>query len=138
MGRIITPEKIEAMRAAIEADPSAVGPNLGVALIKGNVPIEGAAEIPPIEQKIETLHEIRDAMRDRYSPLDPPALRMHTAQVNTVFRIWIVVFALVGSQMGWVLRPFIGSPYLPFEWFRPRSSNFFEAVWHLLRGFFGG
>jgi hypothetical protein len=32
--------------------------------------------------------------------------------------------------MGWVLRPFIGSPDLPFAWFRPRESNFFEAVLH--------
>jgi hypothetical protein len=32
--------------------------------------------------------------------------------------------------MSWVLRPFIGSPDRPFEWFRYRQSNFFEAVWH--------
>ena len=29
--------------------------------------------------------------------------------------------------MGWLLRPFIGSPDLPFAWFRPRSGNFFQA-----------
>lgn len=51
----------------------------------------------------------------------------------TVFRIWIVVFALVGSQMSWILRPFIGNPNEPFTWFRPRQSNFFEAVWNALQ-----
>jgi hypothetical protein len=48
--------------------------------------------------------------------------------VKTVFVCWIVVFALVGAQMSWVLRPFIGNPEQPFEWFRARESNFFEAV----------
>jgi hypothetical protein len=48
--------------------------------------------------------------------------------VKIVFRCWVIVFALVGAQMGWVLRPFIGSPDQPFQWFRSRESNFFEAV----------
>jgi hypothetical protein len=48
--------------------------------------------------------------------------------VVTVFRIWVVVFGLVGAQMAWVLRPFIGAPDIPFAWLRDRESNFFEAV----------
>lgn len=48
--------------------------------------------------------------------------------VKTVFRLWVVVFGLVGAQMGWVLRPFIGNPEMRFTWFRARESNFFEAV----------
>ena len=28
----------------------------------------------------------------------------------------MVVFGLVGAQMGWVLRPFIGNPNQPFQW----------------------
>lgn len=49
-------------------------------------------------------------------------------KAKSVVRIWTLVFGLVGAQMSWVLRPFIGSPYLPFEWFRDRQSNFFMAV----------
>ena len=52
--------------------------------------------------------------------------------VRVVFRIWMIVFSLVGAQMGWVLRPFIGDPNLPFALFRHRGSNFFEAVMHHL------
>lgn len=52
--------------------------------------------------------------------------------VMSVFRCWMVVFALVGAQMAWVLRPFIGNPDQPFTWFRQRESNFFEAVWRTL------
>ena len=49
-------------------------------------------------------------------------------KAKSVFRIWLLVFALVGAQMSWVLRPFIGSPTSPFEWFREQDSNFFQAV----------
>jgi hypothetical protein len=48
--------------------------------------------------------------------------------VNTVFRIWLLAFALVGMQMSWVLRPFIGSPERAFAWYRPREASFFEAI----------
>jgi hypothetical protein len=54
--------------------------------------------------------------------------------VRTIFRIWVIVFGLVGSQMSWVLRPFVGQPGREFEWFRHKESNFFEGVWHLLTG----
>jgi hypothetical protein len=33
-------------------------------------------------------------------------------------RAWIVIFAFVGIQMGWTLRPFIGSPEQPVRFFR--------------------
>ena len=56
--------------------------------------------------------------------------------VKKVFACWIIVFSLVGAQMGWVLRPFIGSPDMPFQWFRPRNSNFFEAVGNTIYNLF--
>ncbi len=56
--------------------------------------------------------------------------------VKTVFRIWIIVFGLVGAQMGWILRPFVGDPNLPFRLFRPRGSNFFIDVMHKIRDLF--
>ena len=57
-------------------------------------------------------------------------------KVKFVFVCWIAVFGLVGAQMSWVLRPFIGSPTQPFEWFRHRESSFFEAVGRALVGLF--
>jgi hypothetical protein len=70
--------------------------------------------------------------------LERPAGQVVASQVRTVFRIWVIVFALVGAQMGWVLRPFIGSPHMAFAWFRPRESNFFEGVFNALRHLIGG
>lgn len=59
-----------------------------------------------------------------------------SGHVKTVFRTWVVVFALVGAQMSWVLRPFIGDPDSPFAWFRPRGSNFFTAVFNSFMNLF--
>lgn len=64
---------------------------------------------------------------------DPAAIDMPAGQVlgrhtKQVFCCWLVLFSLVGAQMGWVLRPFIGNPDLAFTFFRPKESNFFAAV----------
>ena len=63
--------------------------------------------------------------------------RLVEARGAMVFRLWLLVFGLVGVQMGWVLRPFLGHPGMPFEWFRPRESSFFEAVSQCLRQLLG-
>ena len=68
---------------------------------------------------------------------DPDAPIRSRSSVGVVFYIWLVAFGLVGAQMGWVLRPFVGSPFLAFTWFRPREASFFEAVLKSLRQLFG-
>jgi hypothetical protein len=91
-------------------------------------------------QRLSAAQSLPDSFADSPSAEEvgqepPSALATYDHQVlsrhvKTVFRLWLVVFGLVGSQMGWVLRPFIGSPNLPFTWFRGRESNFFQAVLH--------
>lgn len=61
----------------------------------------------------------------------------HRAVIR-VFGFWIIAFALVGMQMSWVLRPFIGTPDSEFAWFRPRQGSFFEAVAKSLYALFFG
>jgi hypothetical protein len=56
-----------------------------------------------------------------------------------MLRTWLVIYVFVGIQMGWVLRPFIGDPYEPVQFFREGSwSNAYEVViqmiWDALRG----
>jgi len=70
--------------------------------------------------------------RKKTGPLDLPANMVLGSSVWRVFYCWLAVFCLVGCQMSWVLRPFIGDPNLPFEWFRNRHSNFFQAVFNLI------
>jgi hypothetical protein len=75
------------------------------------------------------------------APRSPGALdaegQIMGRDVTTVFRIWVVVFGLVGAQMAWVLRPFIGAPGIEFTWFRSRESNFFEAIFRTLGNLLG-
>jgi hypothetical protein len=35
-----------------------------------------------------------------------------------LLRIWLIIYAFVGIQMGWLLRPFIGDPMLPTRFLR--------------------
>lgn len=117
----------------------------------------------PIEESIDTDSLVRSAdaedatVEPAYDELDleqrpkttdpggkPSAIDMPTGQMlgrhtRLVFRCWIVLFSLVGAQMGWVLRPFIGQPNLPFTLFRDRESNFFASVFGSLgQLLFGG
>ena len=60
-------------------------------------------------------------------PLPRPLSRERTA-ASATFLVWVVIYALVGAQMGWILRPFVGSPDLSFQLFRGREANFFVDV----------
>lgn len=80
----------------------------------------------------------KDAFEEEQSALDMPEGETLARHTRLVFGCWVVVFAVVGAQMGWVLRPFIGSPGQPFTWFRERDSNFFEAVLNALQTLLSG
>ena len=41
-----------------------------------------------------------------------------------VFRFWIIIYGVVGAQLGWILRPFIGNPELPLAVLRQREDSF--------------
>ncbi|MBI5384117.1 MAG: hypothetical protein HZA90_05460 [Verrucomicrobia bacterium] len=47
---------------------------------------------------------------------------------------WLAGNLLLGSQLCWILRPFIGSPWLPVEFLRPNAfqGNFYETVFRAL------
>ena len=46
----------------------------------------------------------------------------------TIMRAWAVLFAFVGIQMAWTLRPFLGDRGEPFRVFRTYEGNFYAAV----------
>jgi hypothetical protein len=50
-----------------------------------------------------------------------------------ILKVWILVFAFVGTQMAWSLRPFVGSPELGFSLFREQEGNFYTGVWVSVR-----
>jgi hypothetical protein len=51
---------------------------------------------------------------------------------------WLTVNLFLGSQLSWILRPFIGAPNLPVEFFRATAlhGNFYENVIHTVLHFF--
>jgi len=104
------------------------------ALPASNVPSKKAG----LESQVATVVARQAGPRQDSQP--GPLDRLHGIamgkHVKKVFGCWIIVFSLVGAQMGWVLRPFIGSPNMPFQWFRPRDSNFFEAVGNTIYNLF--
>jgi hypothetical protein len=62
-------------------------------------------------------------------------LRQFAGGRNVAFRVlfaWLAGNLFFGSQLSWVLRPFIGSPGLPVQFLRATAfkGNFYEAVFH--------
>ena len=60
-----------------------------------------------------------------------------SAARRTLFA-WLAGNLLLGSQLAWILRPFVGAPHLPVEFLRANAlaGNFFESFFqHSLRLF---
>ena len=47
---------------------------------------------------------------------------------HKLIRAWLILYGFVGSQLGWTLRPFFGTPDRPFALFREIESNFYIEV----------
>jgi hypothetical protein len=61
------------------------------------------------------------------------------ARHRVLLRAWIVIYAFVGIQMGWVLRPFVGSPLAPVRFFRADGGEnayvvVARLIWGAIRG----
>ena len=62
------------------------------------------------------------------------------ARARRVLLAWLACNLFLGSQLSWILRPFIGAPGLPVEFLRTNAfkGNFYETVFrslaHLLAG----
>lgn len=71
-------------------------------------------------------------LRRLYRPLIEKN-RLHVWMV----RAWLLIYSFVGIQMGWVLRPFVGSPDSPTTFFREDAwGNAYLVVFELFRGLF--
>lgn len=56
------------------------------------------------------------------------------SKAHTVLFAWLAGNLLLGSQVSWILRPWIGRSDAEITFFsaHPMQGNFFEAVWHAL------
>ncbi len=65
--------------------------------------------------------------------IPPPIVESQNGKATSVFYIWMLIYGIIGAQMGWLLRPFIGKPESEFSFFRAKESNFFEAIFKTLQ-----
>jgi hypothetical protein len=49
-----------------------------------------------------------------------------------LLRLWFVLYAFVGIQMGWDLRPFVGSPDMAVQFFRDDIGNAYLEIFRVL------
>ncbi|QDS97011.1 hypothetical protein [Adhaeretor mobilis] len=112
------------------------------AVAKPSIQMKSPIELTPLtsqeKSKSETTSSESTKGTLQTSALDMPQGQVLGGSTKVVFRCWIILFSLVGAQMGWVLRPFVGSPNMPFTFFRERDSNFFAAVVGALQQLFTG
>ncbi len=53
--------------------------------------------------------------------------------------LWLAIYSFVGAQLTWMMRPFLGNPGLPVEYFRSYgerigvNSNFYLSVYTLIK-----
>jgi len=59
-------------------------------------------------------------------------------RASQILFAWLTGNLLLGGQLSWIMRPFIGTPTAPVEFLRnnPFNGNFFEIVWNLFISFF--
>jgi hypothetical protein len=76
-----------------------------------------------------------------YQAMRPEAVSDEDLNVqlrSNILRLWLILYGFVGSQLGWTLRPFFGTPTDQFQWFRPREGNFLTGVWNALISMLSG
>ena len=54
-------------------------------------------------------------------------------KMKWLFMGWLIIYAFVGLELTWVLRPFIGNPGEKFTLFRERKGNIYESIHRSLK-----
>ncbi len=104
-------------------------------------PMSTDAAAKPIYNLIMLAHVLTIAVAGTAGNLRLLQLLTKLGGRETAIRVqcaWLAGNLFLGSQLSWILRPFIGSPNLPVQFYREGAlhGNFFEAVWGALRQLF--
>ncbi len=68
-------------------------------------------------------------------PLAVPRTLANTHRVRVVLFSWLLLYCLVGAQLAWTLKPFLGTPYLPATPpFRLEQGNIFVSTIESFQG----
>jgi hypothetical protein len=140
----------EAAREASQAAASPPPPPLPPQAYEpppAHTPLNTPPTAPPIapsfqriadhEDPAQAAYRARSAMANAAARRTEQSVSRRERTANFILTIWVFIYMLVGSQMGWILRPFIGSPDVAFHWLRPREGSFFIGAFGALRHFLG-
>ena len=111
---------------------------LTVVLYERPAPLDETRQQDELNKVLLTLDDgpapgLTKAEELKQGALDRVEARAMAANVRQVFGLWMIAFGLVGSQMAWVLRPFVSDPErTSFVLIAQRESNFFAAVMETL------
>lgn len=64
-------------------------------------------------------------------PEVPEGTAVSPGGVQTIMNWWLITYAVVGTQMAWLMRPFIGSQ--EFSFFRMQESNFYVHLVQMIQ-----
>ena len=73
------------------------------------------------------------SLSDVIAQTDEPA---DQRKARLFLKIWLLLFAFIGSQLSWSLSPFFGYPDAPFILINEVYSNFYVDVWHTIISIF--
>lgn len=152
--RLGTQDTLKLLLAAVAVDTAVLasfGPVTGfftlstdsyafmIVLNVGMFTIAGGVGLLFLWRALVHLFRSMDEPGEEKTPEEAAGGRHHASnRPRMVLGIWTAIYALVGAQMGWILRPFIGSPDLPFEIFRHREGSFFRGFFSALGRLLGG
>lgn len=97
-------------------------------------------------EQIEPVSLENPGSANDFLPIDAPIDRKQATLASSpnnqqtrkrLLQFWLVLYGLVGSQLGWTLRPFFGAPDEPFQLFRNIEGNFYSQVFRTLFTFLG-
>jgi hypothetical protein len=76
--------------------------------------------------------------KEEATDIEPTTAKNSAHIRKSLMRAWLVLYGLVGSQMGWTLRPFVSSSGEQFELMRKIESNFYIEVFKHFVNLLGG
>jgi hypothetical protein len=105
---------------------AAAGP-AGVGAPVVDAPVDGVAASTAAKPAVPGAagHYVHAGQPPKVPPVGPQLQIRQGSTSMTLLYIWILLFGFVGTQLGWTLRPFFGSPGEKFELFRNLDGTFY-------------
>jgi hypothetical protein len=89
----------------------------------GSPPAQQA--LPALAPHLQQAHHLQHPQHPQHPQQGVPGQRPASM---TLLYIWILLFGFVGTQLGWTLRPFFGSPGEDFAVFRNLEGTFYGDI----------